>query len=281
MLSSGSRRAAATTRSGRARDPVVGEGSGTVAYENILAEKVDGGVGIVTLNRPAKLNALSYALASELDEAVTALEEDDEVRCVVITGAGEKAFSAGADIHEMNAISDDELAERQRRRSVFTWHLATLKKPTIGAINGLAYGGAAVLSSSLDIRIGCERSSFRFLAASYGRLNSTWSLPMVVGWARAKELLYTARVVKADEALQINLLNKIVPASELLDAAVEMGRQIAGNTPEMVQGIKRLLIEDAGRGWLEMYEAEKNALSGDLKPSPIAEGFKDFLSRKG
>jgi enoyl-CoA hydratase/carnithine racemase len=251
-----------------------------VAYENILAEKVEGGVGIVTLNRPAKLNALSYALASELDEAVTAFEEDDDVRCVVITGAGEKAFSAGADIHEMNAISEDELGERQRRRSVYTWHLATLKKPTIGAINGLAYGGAAVLSSSLDIRIGCERSSFRFLAASYGRLNSTWSLPMVVGWARAKELLYTARVVKAEEALQINLLNKIVPSSELLDSAVEMGRQIAGNTPEMVQGIKRLLIEDAGRGWLEMYEAEKHALSGELKPSPIAEGFKEFLTRK-
>jgi enoyl-CoA hydratase/carnithine racemase len=251
-----------------------------VAYENIVVEKVDGGVGIVTLNRPAKLNALSYALASELDEAVTAFEEDDDIRCVVITGAGEKAFSAGADIHEMNAISGDELAERQRRRSFFTWHLATLRKPTIGAINGLAYGGAAVLASSLDIRIGCERSSFKFLAASYGRLNSTWSLPMVVGWARAKELLYTARAVKADEALQINLLNKIVPSSELLDAAVEMGRQIAGNTPEMVQGIKRLLIEDAGRGWLEMYEAEKHALSNDLKPSPIAEGFRDFLSRK-
>jgi enoyl-CoA hydratase/carnithine racemase len=252
-----------------------------LVYENILVEKVEGGVGVVTLNRPSKLNALSYALACELDEAVTVFEEDDDIRCVVITGAGEKAFSAGADIHEMNSISGDELAERQHRRSVFTWHLATLKKPTIGAINGLAYGGAAVLSSSLDIRIGCERSSFKFLAASYGRLNSTWSLPVVVGWARAKELLYTAREVKADEAAQIGLLNKVVPSEQLMDAAVEMGRQIASNTPEMVQGIKRLLIEDLGRGWLEMYEAEKNALSGDLKPSPIAEGFKDFLSRKG
>lgn len=252
-----------------------------MAYENILVEKVEGGVGVVTLNRPSKLNALSYPLASELDEALTAFEEDDDVRCVVITGAGEKAFSAGADIHEMAGISEDELAERQRRRGIFTWHLATLKKPTIGAINGLAYGGAAVLSSSLDIRIGCERSSFRFLAASYGRINSTWSLPMVVGWARAKELLYTARVVTADEALQMGLLNKIVPSAQLLDAAIEMGRQIAGNTPEMVQGIKRILNEDIGRGWPEMYEAEKDALSSDLKPSPVAEGFKDFLTRKG
>lgn len=252
-----------------------------MAYENILVETVEGGVGVVTLNRPKMLNALSSALTSELDEALTAFEDDPDVRCVVITGAGEKAFSAGADIHEMAAATPEALAERQQRRGAYTWHLATLKKPTIGAINGLAYGGAAVLSSSLDIRIGCERSSFRFLAASYGRINSTWTLPYVVGWARAKELLYTARVVSADEALQMGLLNKIVPPGELLDAAIEMGRQIAANTPEMVQGIKQILLEDIGRGWPEMYDAEKDALSTTLKPSPVAEGFKDFLSRKG
>jgi 2-(1,2-epoxy-1,2-dihydrophenyl)acetyl-CoA isomerase len=251
-----------------------------VSYEHLLVEKVEGGVGVVTLNRPSKLNALSYPLTCELDEVLTAFEEDDDVRCVVITGAGEKAFSAGADIHEMAAISPDELAERQQRRATFTWHIATLKKPTIGAINGLAYGGAALLSSSLDIRVGCERSSFRFLAASYGRVNSTWSLPLVVGWARAKELLYTARVVTADEALQMGLLNKVVPSSELLDAAIAMGRQIAANTPEMVQGIKRLLLDDVGRAWLEMYEAERTALSTTMKPSSIEDGFKDFLGRK-
>jgi 2-(1,2-epoxy-1,2-dihydrophenyl)acetyl-CoA isomerase len=252
-----------------------------VAYENILVESVEGGVGVVTLNRPKVLNALSYNLASELDDALTAFENDPDIRCVVITGAGEKAFSAGADIHEMAAISPEELAERQQRRSQFTWHLATLKKPTIGAINGLAYGGAAVLSSSLDIRIGCERSSFRFLAASYGRINSTWSLPMVVGWARAKELLYTARVVTAEDALQIGLLNKIVPADQLLDAAIEMGRQISGNTPEMVQGIKQILLDDIGRAWHEMYAAEREILSTTHRPSSVAEGFKDFLARKG
>jgi 2-(1,2-epoxy-1,2-dihydrophenyl)acetyl-CoA isomerase len=250
------------------------------SYEHILVEKVDGGVGMITLNRPSKLNALSYPLACELDEALTQFEADDDVRCVVITGAGEKAFSAGADIHEMAGLSPDELAERQRRRAVFTWHLATLKKPTIGAINGLAYGGAALLSSSLDIRVGCERSSFRFLAASYGRVNSTWSLPLVVGWARAKELLYTGRVVTADEALQMGLLNKLVPSGLLLAASIEMGRQIAANSPEMVQGIKQLLIDDLGRAWHEMYEAERTALATTMRPSSISEGFKAFLARK-
>ena len=157
----------------------------------------DGAVAIVTLDHPP-VNALSAQLVEELEAEYDRLDRSDEIRALIFRGAGEKAFSAGADIHEMAASSPDELAERQQRRAAYTWHLATLAKPTIGAINGLAYGGAAVLSSSLDIRIGCERSSFRFLAASYGRINSTWTLPYVVGWPRAKELLYTARVVTAE-----------------------------------------------------------------------------------
>ena len=102
----------------------------------------------------------------------------------------------------------------------------------------------------------------------------------MVGWARAKELLYTARVIEADEAAQIGLLNKLVPSDQLLEAALEMGRQIAANTPEMVQGIKRLLHEGIGRSWAEMYDAERTALSTTLRPAPVAEGFKEFLGRK-
>ena len=253
----------------------------TTTYENILVDRADGGVGIVTLNRPRVLNALNFGLVSELDAVLTDFENDDDIRAVVITGAGEKAFSAGADIHENVDLDQAEAARRQPLRSQFQWHLATLKKPTIGAINGLAYGGAGVLSSSLDIRIGCERSRFRFLAASYGRINCTWTLPVVVGWARAKELLYTARVVEADEAFQMGLLNKIVPIDQLLEAAIEMGRQIAANTPEMVQGIKQILQADLGKDWHQMYDAEREMLTTTHIPPPVAEGFKDFLSRKG
>jgi enoyl-CoA hydratase len=252
-----------------------------MTYEALLVERVDGGVGIITLNRPDKLNALNYTLVCELHAVVAELDADPAIGAIVITGAGEKAFSAGADIHENVGLDPAVYEARQPQRSEFQWDLANAKKPTIGAINGLAYGGAGVLSSSLDIRIGCERSRFRFLAASYGRINCTWTLPVVVGWARAKELLYTARVVEAEEALQIGLLNKLVPSAQLMDAAVEMGRQIAANTPEMVQGIKQLLHEDIGRGWREMFDAERNALSGDLKPKPVREGFAEFLSRKG
>ncbi len=250
-------------------------------YANILVDTAEGGVGIVTLNRPTVLNALNFDLRCELDAAISAMENDPDIRAVVITGAGEKSFSAGADIHEMAKLTPEEAAGRKDRSTEFTWHLANLKVPTIGALNGLAYGGGALLSSLLDIRIGCERTKFRFLGAQYGRVNSTWTLPHIVGWARAKELLYTARVVESGEAAQLGLLNKVVPAEQLLAAAVEMGRQIAKNTPATVQAIKVLLNEDPGRSWRDMYFSEVDAMENKVKPSPVTVGFAEFLSRKG
>lgn len=243
-----------------------------LAYHNVLVETVEGGVGIVTLNRPEALNALSQALMHELDEALIALDADPNVACIVVTGAGEKAFSSGADIHEAVARGRDEGHLGQ-----FAWQRANLGKPTIGALNGLVYGGGTMLACELDIRIGCERTRFRFLHASVGRAGATWSLPLIVGWPRAKELLYTARVVGADEAFQMGLLNRLVPSAELLDTAIAMGRQIAGNKPEAVQGIKQLLNEHIGRSWSEMLEAEHSFRTTKLEPPPPREAFKDFL----
>ncbi len=251
-----------------------------MAYENILCERADG-VAIITLNRPKVLNALSMPLTLELDAAISRCEEDDDIKAIIITGAGEKAFSAGADIHEMAELSPEELARRGQQRGEATWHMAVCRKPVIGALNGLAYGGGAVLASTFDIRLGCERTRFRFLAATYGRINSTWTLPTIIGMAMAKELLYTGRVVEAQEAKAIGLLNRLVPSSELLPAALEMAKMIAQNTPSMVQGIKELLNEGIGGTWEERLEMERNLLAGRLKPSHPREGFKDFLDRKG
>jgi enoyl-CoA hydratase/carnithine racemase len=133
----------------------------------------------------------------------------------------------------------------------------------------------------LDIRIGCEHAEFRFLAARYGRANSTWSLPLVVGMPKAKELLYTGRIVKAEEAERIGLLNQLVPCAELRDAALETARLISENDPRMVQGIKRLLHDDVGMPWRERYDSEQNARKSWLKSNHPKEGFKEFLSRKG
>ena len=247
----------------------------------ILVEK-GRGVGVITLNRPEVLNAMNRAMSREIDEALAAFEDDPEIAAIVITGAGRRAFSAGADIHEMAKLSDQaESSAPDPRRAEFAWHIASCRKPTIGAINGLAYGGAAVLAASLDIRVGSENASFRFLAASYGRVNSTWNLPMQVGWPVAKELLFTTRVVRAQEAHRIGLLNHLVAADLLLPKAMEIGRQIAENDTRMVQGIKELMIEDVGRSWQEMHDNEMEAQAGKLSPTPFREGFQEFLDRKG
>jgi 2-(1,2-epoxy-1,2-dihydrophenyl)acetyl-CoA isomerase len=251
-----------------------------LAYEFILTERFDG-VAVITLNRPEKLNALSYPLVRELDDELTRCEADEGVKAVILTGAGDRAFSAGADIHEMAGLSSEELATRQEVRGRATWHIASFGKPLIGAINGLAYGGAALLSSTLDLRIGCEHTAFRFLAASYGRVNSTWSLPLLVGLPKAKELLYTGRIVLPEEAERIGLLNQVVPATRLLDTCIEIGQMIAKNDPRMVQGIKRLLHEQIGMDWRERYDNEEQARATWLAPGHPREGFKEFLSRKG
>jgi len=248
-------------------------------YDFILSEYRDD-VAIITLNRPEKLNALSFGLARELDEALTECENNNAIKAVILTGAGERAFSAGADIHEMAGLSSDELAQRQAFRSEATWHVASFAKPLIGAINGLAYGGAALLSSTFDLRVGCERTQFRFLAASYGRVNSTWSLPLLVGLPKAKELLYTGRVVGAEEALRIGLLNELVPSARLIESAVEIAQMIAKNDPRMVQGIKRLLHEEIGLGWRDRYATEEDARANWLAADHPREGFREFLSRK-
>jgi enoyl-CoA hydratase len=251
-----------------------------MSYQNILVERVDN-IAVITMNRPEKLNALSYELASELDAELKKIDDDDNLRVVILTGAGPRAFSAGGDIMQMVKSTPEEMAARTELRREMNWHLATFRKPIIGAINGLAYGAGAQLTTMLDIRVGCEHAEIQFLAAKYGRANSTWSLPLVVGMPKAKELLYTGRPVKAEEAERIGLLNQLVPCAQLRGATIEMAKQIAENDPRMVQGIKQLLNDDVGLGWRERFDAEQNARKNKLKANSPREGFKAFLDRKG
>ncbi len=250
-------------------------------YEHLLLD-IENNIGVIKLNRPEVLNAMNRKLFSEIDDAVTQLEEDDSVHAIIFTGAGERAFSAGADIHEMaEQARMENPPPPDPRRSGYSWHIAAARKPTIGALNGLAFGGGAVLASSFDIRVGCERTRFRFLAVQYGRVNSTWSLPQQVGWPMAKELLFTARVVDAEDALRIGLLNHLVPSDQLMDKAMELATSIAANDPRMVQGVKDLLMRNIGEGWSDHYQNELDAQAGSLAPTPVLEGFKPFLDRKG
>jgi len=251
-----------------------------MSYQNILTERIDK-VALITLNRPEKLNALSYELAAEIDEELVKIENDDGIGCVILTGSGPRAFSSGGDIMQMVKSTPEEMAARTDKRREMNWHLATFSKPIIGAINGLAYGAGAQLTTMVDIRIGCEHAEIQFLAAKYGRANSTWSLPLVVGMPKAKELLYTGRAIKAEEALSIGLLNQLVPCATLLTHAIEMAQQIAANDPRMVQGIKRLLDDGVGASWRDRFDSEQNARKNKLKANSPKEGFKAFLEKKG
>ena len=225
--------------------------------DNLVLTDLEDGVGIITLNRPHKLNAMNRRLSSELHSAVQRMDADPNIGCIVLTGAGERAFSAGGDIQEQ--LEDDARlsdAEQDARRTRNSYDIAACAKPTIGMMNGLAYGGAAVLASSLDIRIGCEATSFRFLAAAYGRINSTWTLPNQVGWPIAKELLFTARVVEAEEAYRIGLLNHLVPRTQLRAKTMEVARLIASNNRGAVVGVKALLLKQLGESLERQFEEE-------------------------
>src|SRR5271167_2783204 len=252
-----------------------------MSYENILVDTEDG-VGIVTLNRPDKLNAMNRRLSSELREAVKQLDAYDAIGCIVITGAGNRAFSAGGDIHEQREddrrFSQEELDSRRGRGS---YEIAASAKPTIGMLNGLAYGGAAVLASSLDMRVGCEDTRFRFLAAAYGRINSTWTLPNQVGWPIAKELLFSARIVEAEEAYRIGLLNHLVPRTELREKTMWLARMIAGNHREAVIGVKALLLQQLGQGLEAQWAAEKDYTTHVMQGARAEDALPDFIARKG
>ena len=148
-------------------------------------------------------------------------------------------------------------------------------------INGLAYGGAGVLSSSLDMRVGCEHASFRFLAAAYGRINTTWTLPNQIGWPIAKELLFSGREVKAEEAYRIGLLNHLVPCAELRDKTLWLATMIAKNRRESVMGVKALLLQGLAADLEQQWKNERNYTTTIARPAKAEDAFGDFIARRG
>ncbi len=253
-------------------------------YEHILTEE-ENGVGIVTMNRPEVLNAMNRQLTIELHDALQKYVEDDEIGCIVITGSGDRAFSAGGDIHEQREndrnYTQEELDAHNEKYLHISYDIGACPKPTLGMMNGLAYGGAAVMSSSLDMRIGCEGTKFRFLAAAYGRINSTWTLPNQVGWPMAKELLFSARIVEAEEAMRIGLLNHLVPRAELRAKTMELAGTIANNDHASVAGIKKLLLDDMGGSLKDHWDNEKQFTRHILRGAKAEDAFPDFIARKG
>lgn len=207
--------------------------------ETVIYEK-SGHMGLITINRPEALNALNSEVLSELDAAVTRAEQDTEVYVIVLTGAG-KAFVAGADIGEMKeltAVEGKRLSELGNR--VFL-HIEQMSKPVIAAVNGYALGGGCELALCCDIRIAGEKAVFGQPETGLGitpGFGGTQRLPRTVGVSKAKEMIFTAKNIKAQEALEIGLVSKVVQQDELMNAAMEMAGAIAANAQIAVRQSK-------------------------------------------
>ena len=201
----------------------------------VLSTDISDGVMTLTMNRPDKHNALNRELGGALAEALADAEADDSISVVVLTGSGEKAFSAGADMGEQLNPETRGGAEKAIAAA------ASFTKPLVGAINGVAYGGGALLAATCDLRYGCSATAFKFLGATYGLVVGGSHLPRIVGEARAKELIFTARVVSAADALAMGLLNAVYEADQLRQETHAVAQTIAANSLAALVASKRVI----------------------------------------
>ena len=201
--------------------------------ETILTAK-EGHVATITINRPKALNALSTQVLTELNAALDEVAADQDVYALVITGAGEKSFVAGADIAEMKDKSVEEAAVYGKFGNEVFRKIETFRCPVIAAVNGFALGGGCELAMSCDIRVASENAVFGQPEVGLGitpGFGGTQRLARLVGAGIAKEMIFTARNIKADRAAEIGLVNKVVAAEELMPTVMKMAAGIAKNAP--------------------------------------------------
>ncbi|MDR5586254.1 MULTISPECIES: short-chain-enoyl-CoA hydratase [Clostridium] len=205
--------------------------------KNVILEKEDH-LAIVTINRPKALNALNSETLKDLDSVLENLENDSNIYAVILTGAGEKSFVAGADISEMKDLNEEQGREFGELGNKVFLRLENLDKPVIAAISGFALGGGCELSMSCDIRIASEKAKFGQPEAGLGitpGFGGTQRLARIVGLGKAKEMIYTCDIIKAEEAYRIGLVNKVVSLESLMDEAKAMANKIIANAPIAVK----------------------------------------------
>jgi 2-(1,2-epoxy-1,2-dihydrophenyl)acetyl-CoA isomerase len=217
-----------------------------VEYETVILEK-EGAVATLTLNRPDRLNAISPQMRDDLRDALTEVREDDDIRVLIVTGAG-RGFCSGADVEALlGARAAGELKKASRTTiyeplGPYVIQLKKLEKPTICALNGVAVGVGLSLALACDIRIASENASLRPMwvrTAITPDAGATYALPRIMGTAKALELLFTGEPVNAQEAERSGLVNRVVPADELMKAAKELADKIAKGPPIAIELIKR------------------------------------------
>lgn len=249
---------------------------------NVLLEK-KGHIAVATINRPKALNALNSQVLEDIDQMVERVKADDEIRALVITGSGEKAFVAGADIGEMSTLTKAEGEAFGKKGNDVFRKLETLPIPTIAAVNGFALGGGCELSMSCDIRLCADTAVFGQPEAGLGitpGFGGTQRLARLVGMGMAKQLIYTAKNIKADEALRIGLVNAVYPLEELMPAAEKMAETIAKNAPIAVRACKKA-INDGMQVDIDRAVAIEEGLFGScFETADQKEGMGAFLEKR-
>ena len=242
----------------------------------------EGPILTLTLDRPEALNALNRQVLDDLDAALDRVDLA-AVRCLILTGAGEKAFAAGADIAAMADMTPDEAAAFSRRGNDVFRRLETFPLPTVAAVNGYALGGGCELSMACDIRLCSETAVFGQPEVTLGitpGFGGTQRLMRLIGMGKAKELVFSARNVKAPEALAIGLVNAVYPAAELLPAAKALAARIARNAPIAVRACKAAMNEGIDLTMDDAVAAEVREFSGCFETEDQKRGMTAFLHKQ-
>ena len=249
---------------------------------NFINYEQDGIVGIITINRPEALNALNSAVLDELNGCLDSIDTN-VVRAVVLTGAGNKSFVAGADIGEMSKLSQiDGEAFGKKGNDVFR-KIETFPIPVIAAVKGFALGGGCEIAMSCDIRICSDNAMFGQPEVGLGitpGFGGTQRLARLVGVGMAKQLIYTARNIKADEALRIGLVNAVYPQEELLGVAKKMAVNIAQNAPIAVRACKKAINDGLDAKMDDAIVIEEKLFGSCFATHDQIEGMNAFLEKR-
>lgn len=251
-------------------------------FQNIIISQ-DNSIARIVINRPDKLNALNKQTINELNEAITTLENDETVRAIVLTGSGEKAFVAGADIAEFASFSVQEGAQLAADGQKLLFDLVeNLKKPVIAAINGFALGGGLELAMACHFRVASENAKMGLPEVSLGLIpgyGGTQRLPQLVGKGKAMEMIMTAGMIPAEEAKIYNLVNYVVPQSELLQFCESIARKIIKNAPlAIAKAIKS--VNANFRDGTDGYKTEINAFGSCFGTEDFTVGTTAFLEKR-
>ena len=252
-------------------------------FEDILVE-VQEPLAVITLNRPTVLNALRSQLLDELSTALRDLERDDRVRAIVVTGSGEKAFAAGADIAELNALaSAGSGAAKARTGQALTRQIERLSKAVVMAINGFALGGGCEIAMAGDIRVASENAKFGQPEVNLGLIpgyGGSQRLTRLAGKGVATHLCLTGEIIDAQEALRIGLVTRVVPAAELLNEAKRVATLIASKAPLAIAACKRVINNGAHLSIDDGLELEALEFGTLVDTEDINEGTSAFLEKR-